>query len=135
MPLRPDEALDFQLQVALAAEDLGPRNSLRELRRTIVRVQDILDVADVTFTLLEPRGWRLMAVRFDDDVAVILRRFATPAQVVAELHALPDEIRRSVGHSLHLCATIGSRIVELEFGGDGLRPIEGERVPALESDS
>ena len=88
-PLAPDKVLDVQLQVALAAEDLGPRHSLRELRRIIVRVQDVLDVADVTLTLLEPHGWQLLAVRFDDEVAVILRRHATAAQVVAELDACP----------------------------------------------
>ena len=132
-PLAPDEVLDVQLQVALAAEELGPRNSLRELRRIIVRVQDVLDVADVTLTLLEPLGWQLLAVRFDDEVAVILRRHATAAQVVAELDDLPATIRNSIGRALRLCATVDGHVVELDLASDGLRPVEPDLIHAVSS--
>jgi hypothetical protein len=132
-PLASDEVLDVQLQVALAAEDLGPRNSLRELRRIIVRVQDVLDVADVCLTLLEPHGWQLLAVRFDDEVAVILRRHATAAQVVAELDDLPGNIRNAIGRALRLCATVDGHVLELELASDGLRPLETDLIHAVKS--
>jgi hypothetical protein len=124
---RPEGALDFQLQVALSSEDLGPRNSLRELRRTIVRVEDALDVADVTLTLLEPRGWQLIAFRFDDELAIIIGRHARPAEVMSDLAVLPTHIRRTIGDSVRLCATIDDQIIEYELGSEGMRPVATDR--------
>jgi hypothetical protein len=127
---RLEEPLDFQLQVALSSEDLGPRNSLRELRRTIVRVEEVLDVADVTLTLLEPRGWQLVAIRFDDELAVIIGRHARPAEVVSDLALLPTQIRRTIGENVRLCATVDDQILEFELSSEGLRPVDTDRHQA-----
>jgi hypothetical protein len=122
-----ERVLAFQLQVALCAEDLNARNSLLELRRVIVRVEDVLNLADVTLTLLAPRGWHLVAVRFDGDVAIIMGREARLREVEDDLAALPGGVAASIGSTMRLCAAMDDQVLELELGPLGLRPV---RAPA-----
>jgi len=118
-----ERVLGFQLQVVLCAEELGPRNSLLELRRTIVKVEDVLNLADVIATVLAARGWKIQAVRFDDEVAVILGRDATAGEVEADLASLPEDVRAAIGGPVRVCATLDDRVLELELGSDGLRGV------------
>src|SRR5690242_16193229 len=95
-PWSSGNALEYQLQLAVPAEDLRAR-SLRGLQRVQTRVATVLGLADIVVAALEPRGWRVVAIRFDHEVAVVLARRATAAQVAGDLLRLPECVRAALG--------------------------------------
>jgi hypothetical protein len=119
----PGTTFEFQLQLAVPAEELHQSYSLPDLRRLRSRVDYILSLAAEVSDLLEPRGWRILAVRFDHEVCVILSREATAAAVVGDLAQLPRAVRASIGKTVHLCATVGEHVFELGLTDAGLQPV------------
>ena len=116
-------AIEFQLQVAVPAEDLHCSCSSRELRRLASRVHSALTCATELATVLEPRGWCVRTIRFDDEIAVVLVKRARAQEVVADLAALPL-LPSKFGETVHLCATLGEHVFELAMTEHGLRPLD-----------
>jgi hypothetical protein len=115
-------AIEFQVQIAVPAEDLRCGHSSRDLNRIQRRVEDVFMLAQTVCRALEPNGWRLLTVRFEDEVCVTLVRHATAEVVRNELAQLPSSILAQVGDTVHICVSVGEHIFELAFADGGLRP-------------
>lgn len=125
----PAATFEFQLQLAVPAEELVQAYSPRDLRRLRSEVDQTLSVAAEVSDLLEPRGWRILSIRFDHEVCVILSRETTAAAVVGDLACLPRAVRASIGKTVHLCATAGEHVFELGLTDAGLHPLSREDCP------
>jgi hypothetical protein len=115
--------IEFQLQVAVPAEELEPGQTVHDLRRLAWRVESILGLATEMLSCLEPLGWRMLSVRFDGDVAIILTKHAMASVVLQDLKALPRVAQASIGRAVHLCVTAGEHVFELVMDEAGFRPL------------
>ena len=122
-------ALEFQLQFVVPAEDLQPGYSHHDLQRLRSRVEAVLAQADAVLSVLEPRGWRLLATRFDDEVSVVLHKHATAGEVVRDLSRLPSSAQARIGNAVRLCASLGEHIFELALKDGGLTPLSPADLP------
>ncbi len=116
-------ALDFELQFAVPAEELECGVSSRDLRRISRRVETVLALATQVYMLLEPRGWRLLTVRFEEEVCVILAKQASAEMVAQDLAHVPESVLGDIGESIHLCGIIGDHIFELQLADGRLIPL------------
>lgn len=115
-------AFEFQLQFAVPAEDLRCVRPY-DLRRMKQRVEMVLALAAEACEMLEPLGWRLLTVRFEEEVCVVLTRLTTAEDVRRDLERLPASVLASIGDTMHICATVGEHIYELAYIGGSLRPL------------
>jgi hypothetical protein len=115
--------LEFELQFVVPAEELECGASARDLRRVKTRVQDVLGLATGVCLLLEPCGWRLVTVRFDEEVCVTLTKQGGADGIAEDLANLPESFRAEIGQSVHLCATLGDHVYELQLDGGRLKPL------------
>ena len=116
------QAIEFQLQIAVPAEELRGGDSFGDLNRIRCRVEDVFLLAQTVCHALEPDGWRLLTVRFEEEVCVTLVRRATADVVRSELAQLPSSVLAQVGDTVHICVSVGEHVYELAFADDGLRP-------------
>ena len=116
------QAIEFQLQIAVPAEELRGGDSFGDLNRIRCRLMDVFLLAQTVCHALEPNGWRLLTVRFEEEVCVTLVRRATADAVRSELALLPSSVLALVGDTLHLCVSVGEHVYELALAGDGLQP-------------
>jgi hypothetical protein len=115
-------AFEFQLQCAVPAEDLRCGQSVLEFHRMRRRVETALALATDMCMLLEPRGWRLLAVRFEEEVCVVLSKIATADVIRHDIADLPASVLAEIGNTVRICATAGEHIFELAFADGSLRP-------------
>jgi hypothetical protein len=123
-------AIEFQLQIAVPAEELRCGYSSRDLNRIRCRVEDVFFLATTVCHVLEPRGWRLLTVRFDEEICVTLVRHATADVVRTELAQLPSNVLAQMSDTLHVCVSAGEHIFELTFADGGLRPFSPVDSPS-----
>jgi hypothetical protein len=123
-------AVEFQVQIAVPAEELRGAGSFGDLNRIRCRVMDVFMLAQTVCHALEPNGWRLLTVRFDDEVCVTLVRLATADKVRNELAQLPSSVLAQVGDTVHICVSVGEHIFELALADDGLRPFSRADSPS-----
>ena len=116
------QAIEFQVQIAVPAEELRGGDSFGGLNRIRYRVEDALALATTVCGVLEPRGWRVTTVRFEEEVCITLARHATAELVARDLANLPGEVRERIGAGVHICVSVGEHIFELAFADGGLRP-------------
>lgn len=114
-------AFEFQLQFAIPAEELRCVRS-RDVRRMKQRVEVVLALAADVCELLEPLGWRLLTVRFEEEVCVVLTRVTTAEDVRRNLEQLPTSVLANIGETIHICATVGEHIYELAYVDGSLQP-------------
>ena len=122
-------AIEFQLQFVVPAEELQSGRSRHDLQRLRGRVEAVLAQADAVLTVLEPRGWDILATRFDDEVSVVLHKHATANEVVRDLSRLPSSAQARIGHAVRLCASLGEHIFELALKDGGLAPLSPADLP------
>jgi hypothetical protein len=115
-------AVEFQVQIAVPAEELRCGASSGDLKRIQSRVEAVFLLARTVCRALEPNGWRVLTVRFEEEVCVTLVRHATADVVRNELAQLPSSILSQVGDTVHICVSVGEHIFELAFADGGLRP-------------
>jgi hypothetical protein len=116
-------AVEFQMQIAVPAEELRGGGSFRDLQKICSRIEDAFTLAMSVCRVLEPRGWRLLAVRFEEEICITLVRRTTAELVRNDLAQLPRSILALTGDSVHICVSVGEHIFELAFADGGLRPL------------
>ena len=106
---------EFQLEVSWYAERLDCGSRPEAFRGRTHRVREVLSLAFDVCTVLEPQGWQLRSVRFEDGVTVALVKYATAASVIQDLGLLPERILARFGETLHLCVTAGEHVYEVSL--------------------
>lgn len=112
---------EFQLQFAVSAEELRCAQS-HDVRRMQHRIDAVLALAADAGEMLEPHGWRLLPVRFEEEVSVVLTRHTTAEDVRHDLERLPSNVLANIGDTIHICATVGEHIYELAYVEGSLQP-------------